>query len=147
MFGGPSAITSEFLKIWKHYIPESHLHTFARGGYYSIEAIPDQLLLISLNTLYFYENNKAVDGCPSFSRGWKGKKDDDDPGTEELEWLEQQLVLARMKGMQVWLTGHVPVTKATWYEGCYSRYGELVLSFHDTIVGYVSVVPLQLSAR
>ncbi|SCV73688.1 BQ2448_6118 [Microbotryum intermedium] len=139
MFGGPSAITSEFLKVWKHYIPEDHLHTFARGGYYSIEAIPNQLVLVSLNTLYFYENNKGVDGCPSFSlkslsSSFKKKKDDD-PGTEELLWLEQQLLLARMRGMQVWLTGHVPPTKSNYYEGCYSRYGELMLAYQDTILG------------
>ncbi|SCZ88506.1 BZ3500_MvSof-1268-A1-R1_Chr10-2g02982 [Microbotryum saponariae] len=140
MFGGPSAITSEFLKLWKHYIPEEHLHTFARGGYYSVEAIPNQLVLVSLNTLYFYENNKGVDGCPSFSLGSSSsssfkRKKDDDPGTEELLWLEQQLLLARMRGMQVWLTGHVPPTKSNYYEGCYSRYGELMLAYQDTILG------------
>lgn len=135
MFAGPSTITNELLSVWKHFIPEVHLHSFARGGYYSIEAIPGQLLLVSLNTLYFYENNKAVDGCPSFSKRTGSLKKDDDPGTEELLWLEQQLLLARARGMQVWMTGHVPATPANWYEGCYSRYGELVLSFHDTIVG------------
>ncbi|ORY83472.1 Metallo-dependent phosphatase-like protein [Leucosporidium creatinivorum] len=137
MFAGPSTITNELLSVWKHFIPEVHLHSFARGGYYSIEAIPGQLLLISLNTLYFYENNKAVDGCPSFSKKARAFKKDDDPGTEELLWLEQQLLLARARGMQVWMTGHVPATKSNWYQGCYSRYGELVLSFHDTIVGHL----------
>lgn len=93
-------------------------------------------MLISLNTLYFYENNKAVDGCPAPRSSMKGG--DDDPGTEHLLWLEQQLLLARARGMQVWLTGHVPATQATWYEECYNRFGELMLAFQDTIVGCVS---------
>ncbi|KAM0755926.1 hypothetical protein T439DRAFT_320624 [Meredithblackwellia eburnea MCA 4105] len=131
LFPGPSAITNEFLDIWRHFIPEDQLHHFAGGAYYSIEAIPGQLLLVSLNTLYMYENNKAVDGC---------LPDDDsgrplDPGTEQLEWLEQQLILARGRGMQVWLTGHVPPTPANWYPACYKTYGDLVLSYHDTVVG------------
>lgn len=50
-------------------------------------------------------------------------------------WLEQQLLLARARGMQVWLTGHVPATKANWYGDCYTRFGELTLAFQDTIVG------------
>jgi hypothetical protein len=41
------------------------------GAYFSSEVIPDKLAVISLNTLYWYDNNKAVDGCkcvtlPSF---------------------------------------------------------------------------------
>ncbi|KAL8287125.1 hypothetical protein RQP46_003577 [Phenoliferia psychrophenolica] len=131
MFPGPSAITTEFLDIWRHHIPESQLHTFAGGGYYSIEAIKNHLLLISLNTLYMFDNNKAVDGCPPDDESGR----DSDPGTEHLAWLEQQLLLARARGMQVWLTGHVPPTPENWYPRCYDTYGELVLSFHDTIVG------------
>ncbi|KAK4051052.1 Endopolyphosphatase [Microbotryomycetes sp. JL201] len=141
MFAGPSKITSELLSIWKHYIPEVHLHSFAGGGYYSVEAIPGHLLLVSLNTIYFFENNKAVDGCPSFSASAQGpistSKKDEDPGTIELLWLEQQLLLARARGMQVWLTGHVPATKANWYDGCYRRYSQLALAYHDTIVGHL----------
>ncbi|KAM0790028.1 hypothetical protein ACM66B_005357 [Microbotryomycetes sp. NB124-2] len=141
MFAGPSTITSELLSIWKHYIPEVHLHSFAGGGYYSVEAIPGHLLLVSLNTIYFFENNKAVDGCPSFSASSPDHastmKRDEDPGTLELLWLEQQLLIARARGMQVWLTGHVPATKANWYEGCYARYSQLALAYHDTIVGHL----------
>lgn len=37
--------------------------------------------------------------------------------------------------MQVWLTGHVPPSQANWYPRCWTRYGQLVLSFQDTIVG------------
>lgn len=80
-----------------------------------------------------YDSNKAVDGCPPFH----DESDKIDPGTEQLFWLEQQLILAREGGMQVWLTGHVPPSGENWYEGCWMGYAELVLRFHDTIVGYV----------
>jgi endopolyphosphatase len=124
-------------RIWSDFIPEDQQHNFARGGYYALDAIPDSLILISLNTLYFYDSNKAVDGCPPY----KGFSADIDPGTEQLLWLEQQLIIARERGSQVWLTGHVPPTRANWYEGCYLTYGDLMLSFHDTIVGYAHPHP------
>ncbi|BGO93180.1 hypothetical protein NBRC10512_007569 [Rhodotorula toruloides] len=177
---GPNKITSEYLSIWHSFIPEHFLHTFARGGYYSVEAIKGDLLLVSLNTLYFYSRNSIVDGCPPFdedlalwrtegaeanassrayldpslhpssaaasslfqsyissltSSSFSENVRDIDPGTEQLLWLEQQLTLARARGMQVWLTGHVPATKDNWYEGCYQRYAELVLAWQDTVVG------------
>ncbi|KWU43467.1 hypothetical protein RHOSPDRAFT_13083, partial [Rhodotorula sp. JG-1b] len=121
---GPNKITNEYLDVWSHFIPEHFQHTFARGGYYSVEAVKGDLLLVSLNTLYFYDRNAIVDGSRNI-----------DPGTEQLLWLEQQLTLARAQGMQVWLTGHVPATKDNWYPGCYEQYAELVLGWQDTIVG------------
>ncbi|BGP33633.1 Endopolyphosphatase [Rhodotorula toruloides] len=176
---GPNKITSEYLSIWHSFIPEHFLHTFARGGYYSVEAIKGDVLLVSLNTLYFYSRNSIVDGCPPFDEDFAPSRSggranassrayldpsfhpssvaaaslfqsyissltsspfssnvrDIDPGTEQLLWLEQQLTLARARGMQVWLTGHVPATRENWYEGCYQRYAELVLAWQDTVVG------------
>ncbi|GAA6054651.1 hypothetical protein JCM3770_002923 [Rhodotorula araucariae] len=168
-FPGPNKVTTELLDIWKHLIPEHFLHTFARGGYYSVEAAGGDLLVVSLNTMYFYMRNTVVDGCPPFDEDLSllasapapaahlnatyspASREaaalfaahvaaltiarDLDPGTEQLLWLEQQLVLARARGMQVLLTGHVPATRANWYEGCFTRYAELVLGWQDTVVG------------
>ncbi|BGP41668.1 Endopolyphosphatase [Rhodotorula kratochvilovae] len=168
-FPGPNKVTNELLDIWKHLIPEQFLHTFARGGYYSVEAAGGDLLLVSLNTMYFYMRNTVVDGCPPFDEDLSllshpsssaahlnathspaspeaaalfaahiaalTTARDLDPGTEQLLWLEQQLVLARARGMQVLLTGHVPATRANWYDGCFTRYAELVLGWQDTVVG------------
>ncbi|GAA5898204.1 hypothetical protein JCM6882_000103 [Rhodosporidiobolus microsporus] len=192
MFPGPSKITSTFLSLWtsRGLIPEHHAHTFARGGYYSVSPshplLHDKLLLVSLNTIYFYARNTVVDGCPPFDedvafaggvgarerfrasilpsnsslpvphpsspsssaafssllsslRASSGLARELDPGTEQLLWLEQQLVLARAGGMQVWLTGHVPPGTPgggeNWYAGCGGRYGELVREFGGTVVG------------
>lgn len=110
------------------------MSNFIAGGYYSIEAIPSKLLLISLNTMYMYDANKVVKGCPAFDPS-QARKRKIDPGTQELIWLEKELERARNLGMQVWLVGHVSPSLDNWYEGCYVNYGELVLRYHDTILG------------
>ncbi|BGP17928.1 hypothetical protein JCM10213_003936 [Rhodosporidiobolus nylandii] len=180
MFPGPSKITNSFLSLWTSspsLIPEHQQHTFARGGYYSHHPpqLKDELLLVSLNTLYFFDRNTVVDGCPAsdddfhtslYAKPWlaaaatnasslpapssaeaaaqfsgyissihKSLARDMDPGTEQLLWLEQQLVLSRAKGTQVYLTGHVPASKGNWYEGCWRRYSELVGEYGDVVLG------------
>ncbi|GAA5892951.1 hypothetical protein JCM5296_003390 [Sporobolomyces johnsonii] len=167
MFPGPSKLTTNFLRLWSShhaFIPEHMQHTFARGGYYSVEAIPGELLLVSVNTMYFFDKNTAVDGCPkvdddlraallpsslspltpSFEEAEAAFRTrlaahplsrDLDPGTEQLLWLEQQLLLARQKGMQVWLTGHVPPEKGGWYKGCLGAWAELVVGYGGSVVG------------
>lgn len=74
---GPNAITTEFAKyrairseiqcqaddlfassIWKAFVPADEYHTVARGAYFSREVIPDQLVVVSLNTMYFCEPSR-----------------------------------------------------------------------------------------
>lgn len=134
---GPNSITLEFSssafwtlflacgtnpkrRIWKTFIPFPFLQVFHRGAYYSKEVIPDQVAVVSLNTMYFYDSNKgnimwwrylllicvlwpicvlilAVGGC--------GFKDPDDPGNLQFDWLEVQLKTYRWRKMQVcWFT-------------------------------------------
>ncbi|QRV87637.1 PPN1-vacuolar endopolyphosphatase-like protein [Ceratobasidium sp. AG-Ba] len=75
MYEGPSAITNDFLETWRSFVPFPAYQVFQRGVYFSTELVPNRLAAISLNTLYWYESNKAVDGCP---------KKGNDPGTLEL---------------------------------------------------------------
>lgn len=35
------------------------MSTFRQGAYYAVEVVPDALAAISLNTMYFYHNNKG----------------------------------------------------------------------------------------
>jgi len=102
---------------------------FQRGGYFSVEVIPEQVAAVSLNTMYFYDSNKAVGGCEYGDR--------DDPGNLQFDWLEVQLDRYRDKGMQVWMTGHVPPSPGNYFPGCYVRYAELALRFQDTILGHL----------
>ncbi|SJX60952.1 related to PPN1-vacuolar endopolyphosphatase [Sporisorium reilianum f. sp. reilianum] len=131
LFPGPNAVTKEYVHIWQDHIPEYEFHTFEQAGYYVKELLPNRLAAMSLNTLYFYDNNKAVDGCVKTKRG-KGKEVD--PGTAQLDWLEVQLDLFRKRGMQVHLLGHVPPTAGNYFERCYRRYTDIVLRFQDTVV-------------
>ncbi|KAJ7904527.1 hypothetical protein B0H14DRAFT_3103327 [Mycena olivaceomarginata] len=138
MIPGPNSITSEFASIWKAFIPFPYLQIFQRGAYYAVEVIPDSVAVISLNTMYFYDSNKAVGG-------WN----------LEFDWLEVQLKGFRARGMQVWLSGHVPPSPGNYFPECvcifdyfirrklessclqYVRYVELALRFQDTIVGHL----------
>lgn len=126
LFPGPNQVTKEYVSIWQDHIPEYEFHTFEQGGYFVKDLIPNRLAAMSLNTLYFYDNNKAVDGCT---------KEKGDPGTAQLDWLEVQLNLFRGRGMQVHLLGHVPPTAGNYFKRCYDRYTDIVLRNQDTVVG------------
>jgi endopolyphosphatase len=39
-----------------------------------------------------------------------------------MDWLEVQLSGFHERGMQVWLTGHVPPHEGTYYDNCCERY-------------------------
>lgn len=105
-----------FSSIWRSFVPFESYQIFQRGGYYSVEVIPDSVAVISLNTMYFYDSNKgavleevtiilkltwsswqpAVGGCES--------TDPEDPGNLQFDWLQVQLEMFRRRGMQVGLS-------------------------------------------
>jgi len=126
---GPNDILERFSSIWSAFVPFPSYQVFRRGAYYSVEVIPGEVAVISLNTLYFYDSNKAVGGCEY--------REPDDPGNLQLDWLEVQLRTFRQRGMQVWLTGHVPPSPGNYFPECYVRYVELSLRFQDTILGHL----------
>ncbi|KAJ6613436.1 hypothetical protein B0H10DRAFT_2165301 [Mycena sp. CBHHK59/15] len=143
----PNSITNEFASIWKAFIPFPHLQIFQRGAYFSVEVVPDAVAVISLNTMYFYDSNKAVGGCEFKDRG--------DAGNLQFDWLEVQLKGFRARDMQVrrirskhisslnrlppqvWISGHVPPSPGNYFPECYVRYVELALRFQDTILGHL----------
>jgi len=126
---GPNNIIDHFSSIWGAFIPFSSYQVFRRGAYYSVEVIPDELAVISLNTMYFYDSNKAVGGCEY--------SEPNDPGNLQFDWLEVQLNIYRKRGIQVWLSGHVPPSPGNYFPECYVRYVELSLRFQDTILGHL----------
>ncbi|KAF8165337.1 endopolyphosphatase [Crassisporium funariophilum] len=126
---GPNSITNEYASIWSNFIPFPNLQVFQRGAYYSVEVIPDEVAVISLNTMYFYDSNKVVAGC--------AYTEPNDPGNLELDWLEVQLRMYRNRGMQVWVSGHVPPSPGNYFPECYVRYVELSLRYQDTVLGHL----------
>lgn len=126
---GPNMWTRLYLKIWMKFIPEAQRHGFERGGWFFVEVIPGKLAVVSLNTLYFFDNNSAVDGC---SDKWQ-------PGYEHMEWLHVQLQFFRERGTKAIIIGHVPpartVTKSSWDETCWQKYALWMHQFRDVVVG------------
>ncbi|EKM59064.1 uncharacterized protein PHACADRAFT_249247 [Phanerochaete carnosa HHB-10118-sp] len=129
MMPGPNDVTSEFSSIWKSFVPFHSYQVFQRGAYYSVEVIPDQLAVISLNTMYLFDSNSAVGGCEA--------KDPEDPGNLQLDWMEVQLQSFRSRGMQVWISGHVPPSARNFHSECHLRYVELSLRYQDTVLGHL----------
>ncbi|KAI0068865.1 endopolyphosphatase [Artomyces pyxidatus] len=125
----PNDIISHFSSLWSAFVPFASYQVFRRGAYYSVEVIPGQVAVISLNTMFFYDSNKAVGGCE-----WP---DREDPGNLQFDWLDVQLDLFRSRGMKVYLTGHVPPSPGNYFEECYVRYVELSLRYQDTILGHL----------
>ncbi|KAF2092995.1 Endopolyphosphatase, partial [Rhizodiscina lignyota] len=126
---GPNTWTRKYLDIWRQFVPEEQRHQFQRGGWYYVEVIPNKLAVISLNTLYFYTKNAAVDGCAPKS----------EPGYEHMDWLRIQLDIFRQRGMKVMLMGHVPParteSKISWDEACWQKYTLWMEQYRDIIVG------------
>ncbi|KNG48687.1 vacuolar endopolyphosphatase protein [Stemphylium lycopersici] len=126
---GPNSWTMRYLDIWRKFIPEEQRHQFQQGGWFSVEVIPGKLAVISLNTIYFFTSNSAVDGC--------AKKRE--PGYEHMEWLRIQLQILRERGMKAILIGHVPPArvdaKESWDETCWQKYTLFGRQFRDVIVG------------
>ena len=128
-YPGPNKWTRAFLDIWRPFIPESQRHGFEYGGWFSVEVIPDKLAVLSLNSLYFYANNAAVDGCAS----------QDEPGYAQFEWMRIQLQLLRERGVKAIMIGHVPPArtegKTAWDETCWQKYTLWMRQYRDVVVG------------
>ncbi|KAF7895171.1 hypothetical protein EAF00_006985 [Botryotinia globosa] len=129
LLSGPNKWLKAYTDIWDKFIPEEQRHGFERGGWYFVEVIPKKLAVFSLNTLYFFSHNAAVDGCALRS----------EPGYEHMEWLRIQLQFMRDRGMKVILTGHVPPartdSKSLWDETCWQKYTLWLQQYRDIIIG------------
>ncbi|CAI2184747.1 13764_t:CDS:2 [Funneliformis geosporum] len=123
---GPNSMLAILHDIWSPFIPNGQHETFINGGYYYTEVIPGKVLVISLNTMYFFKSNSAVNGCVNPLQ----------PGTKEMKWLNDVLKLARKRGMKVYLTGHVAPRARAYTITCYKKYGRLSLKYQDIILGH-----------
>ncbi|KAK4957757.1 Endopolyphosphatase [Elasticomyces elasticus] len=126
---GPNVWTRRYASIWKQFIPEEQRHQFEQGGWFSVEVIPKKLAVFSLNTLYFFDSNSAVDGCSRKS----------EPGYRQMEWLRIQLQFLRERRMKALLIGHVPParteSKQAWDESCWQKYTLWMRQYRDVVVG------------
>lgn len=86
------------------------------GGYFIKEVVPNQLAVISLNTIYFYRSNPVVDGCTS----------DLDPGAMQLDWLEQRMQELAERNMTTYIIGHVSPSPLLYHTQCLRRYSQII---------------------
>ncbi|KAI9728646.1 MAG: Endopolyphosphatase [Chrysothrix sp. TS-e1954] len=129
MKNGPNHWTKEYARMWRRFIPKKQQHQFKRGGWFYVEAIPNRLAVFSLNTMYFFERNTAVDGCASSKYS----------GYEQMEWLRVQLQHMRERGMKAIISGHVPPARTNdrtgWDETCWQKYALWMRQYRDVVVG------------
>ncbi|PTB78057.1 Endopolyphosphatase [Trichoderma longibrachiatum ATCC 18648] len=129
MLPGPNKWFTNYSDIWRRFIPEEQRHSFAFGGWFYIEVIPDQLAVFSLNTMYFFDRNAGVDGCAHPS----------EPGYKHMDWLRVQLQILRERGVKAILMGHVPPartdSKQLWDETCWQKYTLWLKQYRDVVVG------------
>lgn len=131
MLPGPNKWFTNYSDIWRRFIPEAQRHSFAFGGWFYVEVIPDQLAVFSLNTMYFFDRNAGVDGCAHPS----------EPGYKHMDWLRVQLQILRERGVKAILMGHVPPartdSKQLWDETCWQKYTLWLKQYRDVVVGSV----------
>jgi len=131
MVAGPNQWTRTYTRIWKQFIPEEQKHQFEQGGWFYVEVIPNKLAVFSINTLFFFGKNGALDGCASPKM----------PGYQQMEWLRIQLQFMRERGVKAILSGHVPPirqdAKTLWEETCWQKYTLWLRQYRDVIVGSI----------
>lgn len=94
-----SAFLANFRDVWNPVVGSaSFRRRFPTGGYYHAD-VPSlkNVRVIALNTNFFSTDYKNPCGKPG-----------PDPGLRELEWLDAELLLARLEGKRVWLLFHIP---------------------------------------
>ncbi|GJN73081.1 vacuolar endopolyphosphatase [Purpureocillium lilacinum] len=127
MEAGPNKWFHAYSDIWSRFVPEEQRHSFAFGGWFYVEVIPAKLAVFSLNTMFFFDRNAAVDGCANPS----------EPGYKHMEWLRIQLQHLRDTGMKAILIGHVPPartdSKQNWDETCWQRYTLWLQQYRDVV--------------
>jgi endopolyphosphatase len=124
---GPTLQTRELWAIWQNFVPEKQLHIFEKGAYFFTEIIPDQLAVLSINTLYLFRSNPLTDSCDN-------KKD---PGYQLFQWLGVTLDELRSRNMKVWFSGHVPPIPKNYDLSCYRKFTVWVHEYRDIIIGGV----------
>lgn len=124
---GPTLQTREMFKIWRDFIPAEQMHTFDRGAYFLKEVIPDKLVVLSINTLYWFSKNPLNDNCDKRNQ----------PGYKLFLWLGAALKECRHRGIKVWLSGHVPPVPKNIHNSCYAKISVWVHEYRDIIIGGV----------
>lgn len=124
---GPTLQTREMYKIWREFVPTEQMHTFDRGAYYLREVIPGKLVVLSINTLYWFQSNPLNDNCDNRKQ----------PGYKLFLWLGATLKECRRRNLKVWLSGHVPPIPKNIHHSCFTKISVWMHEYRDIIIGGV----------
>ncbi|KAG1471588.1 hypothetical protein G6F56_002038 [Rhizopus delemar] len=113
-----------YTTLWNHWIPADQRATFNQGGYFTLR-LP-QLYIISLNTMFFYNKNKAIHNCEHLNS----------PAFGQLIWFENQLKMAQSDNSKVYVIGHIPPSPRDYKGTCLSQYMQVVARYTDVIQGH-----------
>ncbi|MCB9232742.1 MAG: metallophosphoesterase [Bacteroidia bacterium] len=103
---------SDLVPIWGPLLPEdkgTFAESFPKAGYYALDAPfnPAKVRMIVLNTVLFsssFNQNNHDFFCTPGIFG----ENDEDPGTEMLNWATQEIENCAQKGQKAWLVFHIP---------------------------------------
>lgn len=122
---GPSMITRQLGSIYQSMIPEEQRRLYERFGSFFKEVVPGKLVVLSLNSMFFFKNNPLVDSCMSSG----------DSGYQHLLWLGSVLNQFRAVGMKCWIISHVPLIQKNLEESCYLKINLWIHEYRDVIIG------------
>ncbi len=129
-------ILEEYTDIWRDFIPADQVDTFRRLGSFARMLAPGQAV-ISLNTLYFFQQNNAsgVGNCMAkhHSDTYNSKLKPMVAGDHLFEWLHDTLQFYQQQNIKTYIIGHVAPSKFLYYEGCFHRYAELAVKFSQVV--------------
>jgi endopolyphosphatase len=87
-----------YANLWKELLPSSQRSVFRMGGYFFRDVLQGKLRIVSLNTMYWFRDNKLVNDCHS----------EESAGSVQLEWVDSVVQDAKQHGLPVYLMGHIP---------------------------------------
>ncbi|ELR18259.1 Sphingomyelin phosphodiesterase, acidlike 3B, putative [Acanthamoeba castellanii str. Neff] len=130
------SITRNFTQIWSSYL--KHVDSgqdFFRGGYMYTK-ISNQLLVLSLNTMFWTQRNCALNDQTSCGLP-------NSPGAVQFEWMEKVVSDPAHKHMNFILHGHIPPLAAplngdkVFFTSCLEKYHSFTKTYKDRIKGHL----------
>jgi hypothetical protein len=116
-------------KLWKP-LELSLGGSFSEGGYF-VQEIPGGPIVLSLNSMYFFDKNDAVPDCNTAGSA----------GAIELKWLEAQLKSAKSANKKVYIMSHVPPvdkSKTLYKKNCLQQYVNLLGEYSESIASHLT---------
>nr|CAG8467595.1 11192_t:CDS:2 [Entrophospora candida] len=95
--GGPNTFFQNLTDIWAPLNLNLTEEYFINGGGYFRQDINSKLTVLNLNSMYLYESNDEIEDCDVI----------DSPGYKQLKWMEMELIDAKSRGINVYISQHI----------------------------------------